>query len=105
MTNYIHMVGSGHIGDFLLRWRNLYRHSQQGWEALNDLIKTFVHRRTQRGGNMGSGAGASNSMLLPIARWLQRRIFWILGGTSKNKGITHYNDAQEEDNGENVHDY
>ena len=44
MTNYIHMVGSGHIGDSLLRWRNLYRHSQQGWEALNDLIKTFIHR-------------------------------------------------------------
>ena len=42
MTNYIHMVGSGHIADFLIRWRCLYRHSQQGWEALNNLIKTFL---------------------------------------------------------------
>ena len=41
ITNYIHMLGSGHIADYLFRWKKLCRHSQQGWEALNSLIKTF----------------------------------------------------------------
>ena len=41
ITNYIHMIGSGHISDYLYRWKNLYRFSQQGWEAMNSLIKTF----------------------------------------------------------------
>jgi pantothenate kinase-related protein Tda10 len=32
VTNYIHMIGSGHVADFLEYYKNLYRHSQQGWE-------------------------------------------------------------------------
>ena len=36
ITNYIHMIGSGHILDYLYKWKNLYRFSQQGWEhAMN----------------------------------------------------------------------
>ena len=30
------------IADFLYKWRNLYRFSQQGWEAMNLLVKTFL---------------------------------------------------------------
>jgi hypothetical protein len=30
MTNYIHMIGSGHVTFYLREWRNLYRYSQQG---------------------------------------------------------------------------
>jgi len=41
VTNYIHMLGAGHIGEYLLHHRNLYKHSQQGWEAFNALLKTF----------------------------------------------------------------
>jgi len=35
------MLGAGHIGEYLLHHRNLYKHSQQGWEAFNALLKTF----------------------------------------------------------------
>ena len=31
VTNYFHMIGSGHILYCLRKWRNLYRYSQQGW--------------------------------------------------------------------------
>jgi hypothetical protein len=77
-TNYIHMLSSGHLSVYLQKWKNLYRHSQQGWEAFNSLLKTFYFRRTQRGGSSNAGHGRK-SRLLPIGRWLQRRVIWLCG--------------------------
>jgi hypothetical protein len=44
VTNYIHMIGSGHVAVYLYKWKNLYQYLQQGWEAINSLIKTFFFR-------------------------------------------------------------
>jgi len=41
ITNYIHMIGASHLADYLFKWKNLYRFSQQGWEAMNFMIKTY----------------------------------------------------------------
>ena len=79
MTNYIHMMGSGHIAEYMFKWKNLYVHSQQGWEAFNSLLKTFFFRRTGRGGGRGL-----KSKLKPIARWLQRRLLWLCGMTGED---------------------
>ena len=76
VTNYIHLLGSGHIAEFLFRWRNLYAHSQQGWEALNSLVRSVYFRRTNRGGGLGI-----KSKLYAIARWCQRRMLWASGYT------------------------
>jgi hypothetical protein len=35
ITNYIHMIGAGHLTYYLTKYRNLYKFSQQGWEAMN----------------------------------------------------------------------
>jgi len=78
VTNYIHMLASGHISKYLIYWGNLYDHSQQGWEAFNSLIKTFFFRRTGRGGAGNRGRGPK-SRLRPIARWLSRRVIWMCG--------------------------
>lgn len=78
MTNYIHMLCSGHITDYVKHWGNLYEHSQQGWEAFNALLKSFYFRRTSRGG------GRARSRLRPIARWLQRRMMWLCGETEES---------------------
>jgi hypothetical protein len=78
VTNYIHMMSSGHLSTYLFKWKNLYRHSQQGWEAFNSLVKTFYFRRTQRGGRSNAGRGRK-TRLLPIGRWLQRRVVWLCG--------------------------
>lgn len=59
VTNYIHMMGSGHFAEYLYKWRNLYQYSQQGWEAMNSMIKTFFFRRTNHGGAAGN-KGTSN---------------------------------------------
>jgi hypothetical protein len=78
VTNYVHMLGSGHFRYYLQEWRNLYRYSQQGWESLNALIKLFYFRRTQRGGH-GGKKDEPNSKIKPIARWISRRLFWLSG--------------------------
>jgi hypothetical protein len=75
ITNYIHMIGAGHISDYLYKWKNLYRFSQQGWEAMNSLIKTFFFRRTNHGG--GARGLSKKSRLIPIGRWLQRRLLFL----------------------------
>jgi len=78
VTNYIHTLGAGHIGEYLLHHRNLYKHSQQGWEAYNSLLKTFFFRRTGRGGAGNRGTSIKSKIIL-IARWLSRRVLWLLG--------------------------
>ena len=78
ITNYAHYIGSGHIGEYLLHWRNLTNHSQQGWEAFNSAFKSFYFNRTQRGGAVNRGQGA-RSRLRPMARWIQRRMVFMLG--------------------------
>jgi len=76
ITNYIHMLAAGHISEYLAHWRNLYAHSQQGWEAFNSLLKTFFFRRMGRGGAGNRGKG-QKSKVIPIARWLSRRLIFI----------------------------
>jgi hypothetical protein len=43
VTNYIHMLGAGHIAHFLTKYKNLYRYSNQGWEFQN---KQVSHKMT-----------------------------------------------------------
>jgi hypothetical protein len=75
VTNYIHLLGAGHVSDYLFFHRNLYIHSQQGWESFNSMLKTFYFRRTARGGTRWG----KKSRLIPIAKWLQQRMMWMLG--------------------------
>jgi len=71
ITNYIHMLGSGHIYFFLKKYCCLYLHSQQGWEALNLTIQTFILQSSQRGGK-GSGGNGSKSYIFPLVRMIIR---------------------------------
>jgi hypothetical protein len=78
LTNYTHIVGAGHLSFYMREWGNLYRYSQQGWEAYNSLIKSVYYRRTQRGGHAGK-KDALSSRVVPLARWLQRKMFFLSG--------------------------
>ena len=53
-TNYTHLLSSSHVMRYMIEWKCLYRYSQQGWEALNALIKAYFFRRTNRGGFAGN---------------------------------------------------
>ncbi len=46
VTNYIHLLGAGHLYFYLKKWGNLYRYQQQGWEMKNGVIASFINRRT-----------------------------------------------------------
>jgi hypothetical protein len=79
ITNYIHMIGAGHFKHFLIKYRNLYCYSQQGWEAYNHLIKSFYYRQTQRGGAKGRSGTNKVSKMEPIAKWIVQKIWWLQG--------------------------
>jgi hypothetical protein len=99
ITNYIHMIGSGHVADFLYEHHNLYRHSQQGWEHLNSFLKVYFFRRTMRGGGTNGG-----SKIKPVARWLARRMIWMSG--TKYETINEFNKhGPDMDDDENYMDY
>jgi hypothetical protein len=83
-TNYFHMFGSGHFAEYLFYWRNLYQHSQQGWEAFNALLKNYFFKRTNRGG------GKAHTRLKAIGRWLQRRIV-LMNGVELSTIREHHN--------------
>ena len=57
--------------------RNLTKYSQQGWEALNVLIKLFFFWRTNKGGKNSSGTHSLKSKLVPVAKLIQKRMLWI----------------------------
>jgi hypothetical protein len=89
MTNYIHVIGSGHVTFFAKKYNNLYRYSQQGWESLNQLIKHFYFNNTNHGGSAGNGGKNSVGQYVngtisgdhcrPLMRLCQRSMMWKLG--------------------------
>ena len=46
LTNYIHLLGSGHVMYYLKKYKNLYRFSNQAWERLNSRIKMLYLQNT-----------------------------------------------------------
>jgi hypothetical protein len=89
VTNYIHVIGSGHVTYFAAKYRNLYRFSQQGWEALNQLLKHYYFNNTNHGGSAGNGGKNSVGLYVngticgdhcrPLMRLCQRSMMWKLG--------------------------
>jgi hypothetical protein len=75
LSNYIHMFTSGHFMWFMEEYRNLRKLRQQGLESMNDLVTSFFFQRTQRGGF--TATNNHKSKLLPMSRWLQRRLLWM----------------------------
>jgi hypothetical protein len=57
ISNYIHLLGAGHLYFYIKKYGNLYRYQQQGWEMKNSIIASFIMRQTRRG-----GAGGNNDL-------------------------------------------
>ena len=74
-TNYEHSIKSSHLSYYLSRYGNLYKYSQQGFEAMMSKIKCIYSRCTSRG-----GAGAEvRSHILQICHFLIRSMLWNSG--------------------------
>jgi len=78
ITNYIHLLGSGHMLYFLKEYGCLYIYSQQGWEDLNNRCQAYLLHNTSRGG-YGSGEGKGKSYTFPIVRFILRDLLWKTG--------------------------
>ena len=78
VTNYIHLIGSGHMQYFLRKYGCLYLYSQQGWEALMGKVQAVLHLNTQRGGK-GSGGGRKKSYIYPVMLFILRDLLWKTG--------------------------
>jgi hypothetical protein len=89
MTNYIHIVGAGHLIYFAKHYGNLYWFPLQGWESLNKLIKHYYYNNTNHGGSNGNGGKDENDKYTngtlreqhcyPLMRFCQRFMMWKLG--------------------------
>jgi len=74
MTNYLHCHEAGHFSYFLLKYGNIYKYSQQGWENVNGVMKRCFHSKTQMGGGYGS-----TSKLKPMLETFGRGMLWRFG--------------------------
>jgi hypothetical protein len=78
VTNYIHLLGSGHMKYFLQEFGCCYLYSQQGWEALMGKVQAVIHLNTQIGGK-GSGEGTSKSFIYPVMLFVSCDLLWKMG--------------------------
>jgi hypothetical protein len=78
------MLFSGHIAFYLIKWKNLYRYQNQGWDHLNLQIIDVFHRSTQHGGHIGNTKGRSLKTW-HIGMWTLRRLYWPSGRDDFNE--------------------
>jgi hypothetical protein len=78
ISNYIHMLGSGHMLYFIKKYNCLYLYSQQGWEALNNRIQAYIHQNSGRGGK-NTGVNGTQSYIFPLVRFVLRDLLWKTG--------------------------
>lgn len=81
VTNCINIMAAGCLHCHLSRFKILHRHSQQGWEAMNQKLKHFYFNDTNHRGCGGNknGAVVSDNHVLPLVRMCQRFVMWKLG--------------------------
>ena len=78
VTNYFHILISGHLRDLMIEWGPLLPWSNEGVEALNGIFKLWYHKHTQCGGSAGIN-GAACSKALGMGNWMVRRWLWLCG--------------------------
>jgi hypothetical protein len=79
ITNYMHLLGAGHLYFYVKKWGNLYCYQQQGWEMKNSVIASFIMQRTRKGGSGGKYGPAHTSRIEPLMKWFRRSTAWATG--------------------------
>jgi hypothetical protein len=114
ITNYFHLMFSGHVRDFLLKCGGtLFYHQNQAWEGKNSQVKQFVWRKSQRGGSAGNGGSKDKvsekvnvkheSIMSSVMRFATRlfvyRLYNVHDG-SLAKRIKDYEDLRKQERNE-----
>jgi len=72
ITNYIHMLGSGHVKYYMQEHQNLYKYSQQGMGIPERKVQTVFFNHTQQEGNSRKYFEESEkSYLFPVMKVFQ----------------------------------
>jgi hypothetical protein len=82
LTNYFHYFGSGHIVWMTRIHGNLWRHRNEGAEAMNGVLSLRYNKFNNRGGNKGRSKDGNNGKCEAfevLGSWLSRLIMWQLG--------------------------
>jgi hypothetical protein len=85
-TNYFHMLSSDHIAWFMESVGPLNNYSNQGFEALNRLMKWYLNTCT----NKGDGQSKCKSKVRPIAFLFLRRLIWTFNVYTEFDGKVLY---------------
>jgi hypothetical protein len=73
ITNYIHMLHSGHVAEFLEVYRNIARFATISVESTVGQVRCFVHRRTNKNGHSGkAGVNPRKNINDSVLRWMLR---------------------------------
>jgi hypothetical protein len=75
VTNYMHLLGSGHMLYFLKHYRCFHLYRQYGWESLMGKVQAILHLNNQREG-YGSGGGKRKSYIYPVMLFILRDLLW-----------------------------
>lgn len=68
VTNYVHDLMAGHFRTFLRKYGNIYRYANIGFESFIGVIRSFVLRRTQRGGSCGKKEGQKTTIACAVLK-------------------------------------
>ena len=74
-TNYEHFIRSSHVSHLFFLYGNLYKYSQQGFEAIMSKVKSFYQCCTSKGGH----GAAVQSHILQICHFLIQMMLWNSG--------------------------
>ena len=74
-ANYEHYIWADHVSHYLNLYGNLYRFSQQGFEAMMSRVKCIYYRCTSRGGN----GSTIRSHILQICHFVVQSMLWNSG--------------------------
>ena len=79
VTNYVHMIGAGHVIFYLIIFLNLFKYSNQGWEAMNQKLKRVYINNTHHRGNVGGAKLLKKGHVDPLWKYLARTMMWKTG--------------------------
>ena len=82
VTNYFHLIGSGHVVWMVRRYGNLWRYRGEGLEAFNSIVSLRYNKHNKKGGCKKTRKGApivKCAEFWSLGQWLGRWTLWHLG--------------------------
>ena len=112
VTNYFHLIGSGHVVWMVRRYGNMWRFRNEGVEAFNAIVSLRHNKNNKKGGYIKTRKGdpiRKCAEFWSLGQWLGRWSLWQLGygenmtrcpddmGTPGTNDGLHYSDSDSDE--------